>query len=155
MKNLNRKGFTIVELVIVIAVIAILASVLIPTFNSVISKANESAAMSKARGAMEIVSSHDKGLQGVYFFVIDPNEAGTEGEYIYCYDPEHKGADEKIEALYNTEKTKLADCDNYDGSKFAKVEDLTKDEQSDIGDGVTIYRPKKANNNESSGTSSN
>ncbi len=37
-----KKGFTIVELVIVIAVIAILAGVLIPTFASVVKKANES-----------------------------------------------------------------------------------------------------------------
>ena len=40
MKQKNRKGFTIVELVIVIAVIAILAAVLIPTFSSLIAKAN-------------------------------------------------------------------------------------------------------------------
>lgn len=40
-----KKAFTITELVIVIAVIAILAAVLIPTFSTVISKANESAAM--------------------------------------------------------------------------------------------------------------
>ncbi|MBR4017565.1 MAG: type II secretion system protein, partial [Oscillospiraceae bacterium] len=37
-----KRGFTIVELVIVIAVIAILAAVLIPTFASLIKKANES-----------------------------------------------------------------------------------------------------------------
>lgn len=42
MKKTNKSGFTIVELVIVIAVIAILAAVLIPTFSSVIKKANES-----------------------------------------------------------------------------------------------------------------
>ena len=42
MKNTNKKGFTIVELVIVIAVIAILAAVLIPTFASIINKANVS-----------------------------------------------------------------------------------------------------------------
>ena len=40
MKNSNKKGFTIVELVIVIAVIAILAAVLIPTFSSLVKKAN-------------------------------------------------------------------------------------------------------------------
>ena len=40
--NKNRKGFTIVELVIVIAIIAILAAVLIPTFASLIAKANVS-----------------------------------------------------------------------------------------------------------------
>ena len=39
MKRNNKKGFTIVELVIVIAVIAILAAVLIPTFSSIIKKA--------------------------------------------------------------------------------------------------------------------
>ena len=43
MKNLKKKGFTIVELVIVIAVIAILSAVLIPTFSNLIRKANVSA----------------------------------------------------------------------------------------------------------------
>lgn len=41
--KMNKKGFTIVELVIVIAVIAILAAVLIPTFSGVINSAKESA----------------------------------------------------------------------------------------------------------------
>ena len=40
MKKSNKKGFTIVELVIVIAVIAILAAVLIPTFSNLIKRAN-------------------------------------------------------------------------------------------------------------------
>ena len=42
MRNTNKKGFTIIELVIVIAVIAILAAVLIPTVSGIIAKANES-----------------------------------------------------------------------------------------------------------------
>ena len=45
----NKKGFTIVELVIVIAVIAILAAVLIPTFAGIIRKANLSADMQAVR----------------------------------------------------------------------------------------------------------
>lgn len=44
MKKLNKKGFTIVELVIVIAVIGILSAVLIPTFSNLTDKANQSAA---------------------------------------------------------------------------------------------------------------
>ena len=48
MKKMNNKGFTIVELVIVIAVIAILAAVMIPTFSGIIDKANASAAQQKA-----------------------------------------------------------------------------------------------------------
>lgn len=47
-----KKAFTITELVIVIAVIAILAAVLIPTFSSVISSARESAAMQECRNAL-------------------------------------------------------------------------------------------------------
>ena len=42
-KKNNRKGFTIVELVIVIAVIAILATVLVPTFGTVIQDAQKTA----------------------------------------------------------------------------------------------------------------
>ncbi len=49
MKNHRKKGFTIVELVIVIAVIAILAAVLIPTFTGVINSAKESKALQAAR----------------------------------------------------------------------------------------------------------
>lgn len=43
MKNMKNKGFTIVELVIVIAIVAVLAAVLIPSFASLIQKANDSA----------------------------------------------------------------------------------------------------------------
>lgn len=42
MKKSNKNAFTIIELVIVIAVIAILAAVLIPTFSNLIEKANQS-----------------------------------------------------------------------------------------------------------------
>lgn len=51
MKKLNKKGFTIVELSIVIAVIAILSAVLVPTFSGVIKNAKNSAAIQEARNA--------------------------------------------------------------------------------------------------------
>lgn len=52
MKNRKaKKGFTIIELVIVIAVIGILAGVLIPTFSNVIANANKTAAMEEAKNA--------------------------------------------------------------------------------------------------------
>lgn len=49
MRKTNKRGFTIVELVIVIAVIAILAAVLIPTFSNLVKKANESSDIQAAR----------------------------------------------------------------------------------------------------------
>ena len=44
MKKSNKKGFTLVELIVVIAIMAILAAVLVPTVTSKIRDANESAA---------------------------------------------------------------------------------------------------------------
>ena len=50
-KAVKRRGFTVVELVIVIAVIAVLAAVLIPAFGNAVEKARESAAVQEAAGA--------------------------------------------------------------------------------------------------------
>ena len=49
MKRILKKGFTLVELVIVIAVIAVLAAVLIPTFSDIIEKAENSSDLQEAR----------------------------------------------------------------------------------------------------------
>lgn len=59
MKKNNRKGFTIVELVIVIAVIAILAGVLIPTFAGITAKAKKSAAEQEATNLYKEVYALD------------------------------------------------------------------------------------------------
>ena len=52
-KKQNNKGFTLVELVIVIAVIAILVGVLIGIFASVIARANQSKALQVAKAAFD------------------------------------------------------------------------------------------------------
>ena len=52
MKSTN-KAFTLVELIIVIAVIGVLAAILIPVFANVIEKANKSSALSDAKNALE------------------------------------------------------------------------------------------------------
>ena len=53
----SRKGFTIVELVIVIAVVAILAAVLIPTFSAIIKRANISSDIQTARNMGVILTA--------------------------------------------------------------------------------------------------
>ena len=63
MKNSNKKGFTIVELVIVIAVIAILAAVLIPTFSSLTKRANLSSDKQAVR-EMNMALAADEALHG-------------------------------------------------------------------------------------------
>ena len=63
MSRKKRNGFTIVELVIVIAVIAILAAVLIPTFSSLINRANEAADTAMVKNLNTLLVS-DEALNG-------------------------------------------------------------------------------------------
>ena len=71
MKHTNKKGFTIVELVIVIAVIAILAAVLIPNLSRLVGKANESKAMQQAKAAYE-----------AYLLEEEPGKTTTPAEHL-------------------------------------------------------------------------
>jgi prepilin-type N-terminal cleavage/methylation domain-containing protein len=75
MKRNNKKGFTIVELVIVIAVIAILAGVLIPTFSGIVKNAKKSAALQEARSIYtQYVAAVDAQVEDVYIKVTDGSD---------------------------------------------------------------------------------
>ena len=84
MKKLNKKGFTIVELVIVIAVIAILAGVLIPTFATVVDKANQSKAMQQAKNAYELYLANTAETGKVEKNICIKSEYAT-GKYFYFH----------------------------------------------------------------------
>ena len=82
MKKLNKKGFTITELVIVIAVIAILSAVMIPTFSGMITKSKKSAATQEAQQALTAVLTEedaqlDTDTYTYYFF---------SGDYLFKYE---------------------------------------------------------------------
>ncbi len=88
MKKLNnKKGFTIVELVIVIAVIGILAGVLIPTFSSVTKSANESAALQEAKSTLENILAVNNGeiASGTKFYICDGTDDNFKIKYTYTY----------------------------------------------------------------------
>ena len=84
-----KRGFTITELVIVIAVIAILAAVLIPTFSNVINRANESAAMQEAKSEFDNFSPE----------MILTEEEDVDDDFIFAY--KDKTTDAKYFAVVN------------------------------------------------------
>ena len=51
MKKRNQKGFTIMEMLIVVAIIAILVAIAIPTFNNALTKSKEAADVANIRAA--------------------------------------------------------------------------------------------------------
>ena len=124
MKN-TRKGFTITELVIVIAVIAILAAVLIPTFSSIIQKANHSAvlqeaknlhttyisAVSYATGETAQSAALIKVVKGDDTYYVKVANNAVE-DTVYTYQPTMKGGTPLIEA----------DSTAVDGVKWTIIE---------------------------------
>ena len=95
MFSLKQKGFTIVELVIVIAVIAILAAVLIPTFTIIIKNAEVSTAFQACKSAsslyllQEMKKDPTKTAKQIFediYFAYDSDGDGIEvGEYKFFY----------------------------------------------------------------------
>jgi len=79
MKLRRKKGFTLFELIVVIAVIGILAAVLIPTFGIVIENSNKSAVQSNAKNVSTGVNTVlTSGLKVVDSGATAPT-AGTSG----------------------------------------------------------------------------
>ena len=79
----NRKGFTIVELVIVIAVIGILAGVLIPTFSGITQKAKESKSLQSTKNTLtEYISQTSSADAGLMFYY--PTGTNTYDVYLYA-----------------------------------------------------------------------
>ena len=88
MKKMNKKGFTIVELVIVIAVIAIMSAVLIPTFSGIIKKSRESSDQSAVRNMNQILAGEVDNIDDIndVFALLSENGINAED-----YTPLYKG----------------------------------------------------------------
>ena len=100
MKRTNKKGFTIVELVIVIAVIAILAAVLIPNISRLVKKANESSDIQAVRNmntflAAEGATGDIKSILDVYDLFVDS------GYNVDSYSPLYSGRHFYYDKQYN------------------------------------------------------
>lgn len=146
MNKNKRKGFTVVELVIVIAIIGILAAVLIPTFASLIAKANQAADIQAANqmnvalaaeSVIEVPSSFPTVIQILAdcgYNAEDKLQPISTGYSFYWYKP------------YN--HIVLAKDESTDGAKDAKVifpsnnEALANSFNNDLSDTDLVFNLK-------------
>lgn len=124
MKRNLRKGFTVVELVIVIAVIGILSAVLIPTFVGLTDRANKAALQENLRNAYvayaaengdtSVVEQAVVYLSAAQITAIAAGENKTDVENVYKYDTaENKWiVCEKLTGKF-TPQGKLNESDEY------------------------------------------
>ncbi len=121
MKRNNKKGFTIVELVIVIAVIAILSAVLIPTFAGVTKKAKQSAALQTASNALTTI------------LVVEDADLSDETFYI-------KYEADNTAYWYTVSGSKLTALTAAPDVASATAYTKASEDYADLATGVTVYK---------------
>ena len=140
-KRNNKKGFTIVELVIVIAVIAILAAVLIPTFAGIINKANQSADQQAVANMNKLLAIEEKpeNVDGVIEILIANDYAGDLTTYYKNYSLAWV-AEENVIVL--VENDAIVYPEKYVGKTFEKINPMATDAEALVGgltDGKVVY----------------
>jgi prepilin-type N-terminal cleavage/methylation domain-containing protein len=151
----NKKGFTIVELVIVIAVIAILAAVLIPTFTTVTANARASAALSVAKNAQTAVLGNSEGSMPEGTMVAVTNDNDAYAEYIFVVS-DRKLESKKLDSIsassaypYSVEATYtvFVTADYFDAEKHSKVSANVEGLVADVLDRKLSGRTKEGDAN--------
>ncbi len=160
----NKKGFTLVELVIVIAVIAILAGVMIGTFASVVKKAKESAKMQEmtAQKQEQIANDIDQKLKNAEWLGWTDFEEKLADAVSKAMSGKEVGADKSKEVKAAVEEAVSAAFAKYAASLGQSNTGLTADQVKYIVEtalsnksysGVTAEQVKAIINNAVSGTS--
>ena len=160
----NKKGFTLVELVIVIAVIAILAGVMIGTFASVVKKAKESAKMQEmtAQKQEQIANDIDQKLKNAEWLGWTDFEEKLADAVSKAMSGKEVGADQSKEVKAAVEEAVSAAFAKYAASIGQGNTGLTAEQVKYIVEtalsnksysGVTAEQVKAIINNAVSGTS--
>ncbi len=138
MKKTNKKGFTLVELVIVIAVIAILAAVLIPTFATVIEKGKKSSRLQTAQNAlkMALAEEDDASIPANSYI-----EVKADGKTVYFVYDGSKLSDEKSASGV----TLTANAYHYSNAGTTRTAEISSKyyyvniKVEDMANNVTVY----------------
>lgn len=72
----NKKGFTLIELIVVIAILAILAAIAIPTFSGITSEADAKVELANARNLATAINAYNNLNPGSEISSVTADETG-------------------------------------------------------------------------------
>lgn len=82
----NKKGFTLMEMLIVVAIIAVLIAIAIPTFNSALAKANAATDLANIRSgyaSAQVMAMTEGDADGTYYLQQDGSVSATSTDSDY------------------------------------------------------------------------
>lgn len=129
-QKLNKKGFTLAELLVVVAIIAILVAVAFPLFSSQLERSRESTDLANARSASSVaVGAYSMyGGTGTVTFTFGMDKSGTLG--IVAVDPATAPSGGTTSGLRDiksfNDKGKLTESNPKQGADMAQSQDCIK-----------------------------
>ncbi|MCC5850524.1 MAG: prepilin-type N-terminal cleavage/methylation domain-containing protein [Verrucomicrobia bacterium] len=140
MKTKKNSGFTLIEMLVVIAIIALLAAILVPTVTSALENANRTRVLSNGRGIHQSILAAD--LETVLFAdeIFWPVREGNDGSdhpsstqyFLWLMDEDREVLSEDFGVFVAANVTQATDISNFnaDRNAWAVFEDVTKESPS-------------------------